>query len=45
MDLLYHETNRLIQETQECFQQLNNPQVETSAVENAIQTKIATVNA
>lgn len=45
MDSLYHETNRLIQETQECFQQLNNPKNEKSSVQNAIQTKIAQVNA
>lgn len=45
MDSLYHDTNRLIQETQEYFQQLTNPQIETSSVENSIQTKIAQVNA
>lgn len=45
METLYHQTNRLIQETQQCFQALNNNQTDTSAVENDILSKIATVNA
>lgn len=45
MEQLYHETNRIIQETQKCFQELNNPKVDSSFVENTIATKIAAVNA
>lgn len=44
MEPLYHETNRVIQEIQQCFQQLNVSQT-TSVVENQIVVKIATVNA
>ncbi|XP_037036602.1 probable Golgi SNAP receptor complex member 2 [Bradysia coprophila] len=45
MEQLYHETNRIIQETHQCFQELNNPKVDSIFVENTISTKIATVNA
>lgn len=45
MEPLYHETNRLIQEIQQCFQQLNNSQSDSFSVENQILTKIASVNA
>uniref|UniRef100_A0A0K8TS74 Putative golgi snap receptor complex member 2-like protein n=1 Tax=Tabanus bromius TaxID=304241 RepID=A0A0K8TS74_TABBR len=45
MEQLYHQTNRLIQETQESFQKLNSPQIDSSLVENEIQTKITAVNA
>lgn len=45
METLYHETNRLIQETQTLFQQLNHTNMDTSNVENHISTKIAMVNA
>lgn len=45
MEQLYHETNRVIQEIQQCFQELNNPKIDLSFVENTISTKIVTVNA
>lgn len=45
METLYFETNRLIQDTQNCFQQLNNVNVDTSEVENNILRNIAMVNA
>jgi len=45
MEALYHQTNRLIQETQQYFQQLNNTQNDPSVVENEIQTKLITANA
>lgn len=45
MDALYHQTNRIIQEIQQHFQQLNGPQSDLVKVENEIQMKIATVNA
>lgn len=45
MESLYHETNRIINDIQQCFQQLNNPQVDSSNIENQIQVKIASVNA
>lgn len=45
MEPLYHETNRVIQEIQQCFQQLNVPQTNSVSVENQILVKIATVNA
>ncbi|KAG5681471.1 hypothetical protein PVAND_010903 [Polypedilum vanderplanki] len=45
MDALYHSTNKIIHEIQQCFQQLNNPGVDSIAVENEIMTKINTVNA
>lgn len=45
MDQLYHSTNKVIQEIQQCFQQINNPGVDAIAVENEIMTKISTVNA
>ena len=45
METLYFQTNSLIQEIQTNFQQLNNVKSDPLAVENEIQTKIATVNA
>uniref|UniRef100_U5EZ35 Putative golgi snap receptor complex member n=1 Tax=Corethrella appendiculata TaxID=1370023 RepID=U5EZ35_9DIPT len=45
MESLYHQTNSLIQEIQQCFQQLNKVGIDTLAVENEIQTKITMVNA
>jgi len=45
MEALYHATNKIIQEIQHCFQQLNNPGVDSLAVENEILTKIQLVNA
>lgn len=46
MENLYHQTNRLIHETQQSFQLLNsNHQVDSTQVENDIETKIANVNA
>lgn len=45
MDALYHSTNKVIQEIQFCFQQLNVPGVDGIAVENEIMTKISAVNA
>uniref|UniRef100_A0A6B2EGH9 Putative golgi snap receptor complex member 2 n=1 Tax=Phlebotomus kandelakii TaxID=1109342 RepID=A0A6B2EGH9_9DIPT len=44
MEPLYHQTNKLIQDTQECFQQLNTSHVDTASVESEIQSKIAAVN-
>ncbi|XP_055324524.1 probable Golgi SNAP receptor complex member 2 [Sitodiplosis mosellana] len=45
MEALYFETNRLIQDTQGYFQQLNNPRVDTSEAESNILKNIAMVNA
>uniref|UniRef100_A0A1L8DUP4 Putative golgi snap receptor complex member n=1 Tax=Nyssomyia neivai TaxID=330878 RepID=A0A1L8DUP4_9DIPT len=45
MEPLYHQTNKLIQETQACFQQLNSSQGDVGSVESEIQTRIAAVNA
>lgn len=45
MEQLYHETNRVIQETQKYFQELNNPKADSAFIENTISTKLATVNA
>ena len=45
MEALYFETNRLIQDTQGHFQQLNNPRVDTSETEGNILKNIAMVNA
>lgn len=45
MEALYHQTNRIIQETQQCFQHLNNSTTGTNDIENEIQTKIVAVNA
>ena len=45
MDALYHTTNKTIHEIQQCFQQLNNPGIDSIAVENEILTKITAVNA
>lgn len=45
MEALYFETNRLIQDTQAFFQQLNNARTDTSEVESSILKNIAMVNA
>lgn len=45
METLYFETNRLIQDTQNCFQHLNNLNADTSEIENNILRNIAMVNA
>lgn len=45
MEALYHQTNGVIQEIQQCFQLLNQTVGDNSSVENAILTKIAAVNA
>ncbi|GAB0092345.1 Probable Golgi SNAP receptor complex member 2 [Sergentomyia squamirostris] len=45
MEALYHQTNKLIQDTQQCFQQLNTAHVDLTSVESEIQLKIAAVNA
>lgn len=45
MESLYFETNRLIQDTQGFFQQLNNIKTDTSEVESSILRNIAMVNA
>ncbi|XP_065079555.1 probable Golgi SNAP receptor complex member 2 [Ochlerotatus camptorhynchus] len=45
MEALYFQTNSLIQETQQCFQQLSSVRVDSVAVEADIQTKLVAVNA
>lgn len=45
MEPLYHETNRIINEIQQLFQQLNHAQVDSVLIENQILVKIASVNA
>ena len=45
MESIYFETNRLIQDTQSYFQQLNNTNADTSEVESNILRNIAMVNA
>ncbi|XP_031637493.1 probable Golgi SNAP receptor complex member 2 [Contarinia nasturtii] len=45
MESLYFETNRLIQDTQGYFEQLNNARTDTSEVESNISRNIAMVNA
>lgn len=45
MEPLYHATNKVIHEVQQCFQQLNNPGIDTLAMENEIMTKINSINA
>lgn len=44
MEALYHSTNRLIQETQECFQKLEKNPQDQDGIENEIQEKINSVN-
>lgn len=44
MEVLYHATNRLIQETQECFQKLEKSTGDQEIIENEIQEKINSVN-
>lgn len=45
MEPLYHDTNRIIQEIHQCFQQLNGVPIDSAMVENQISVKIASVNA
>ncbi|XP_053694643.1 probable Golgi SNAP receptor complex member 2 [Sabethes cyaneus] len=46
MEALYFQTNSIIQETQQCFQQLNNVRGgDTGSVEAEIQTKLTAVSA
>lgn len=46
MEALYHETNRCIQDIQQCFQQLNSvTQANAGVLENQISVKITSVNA
>ncbi|XP_062562074.1 probable Golgi SNAP receptor complex member 2 [Armigeres subalbatus] len=45
MEALYFQTNSLIQETQQCFQQLSGVRVDSVTVEADIQTKLAAINA
>lgn len=45
MEVLYHETNRIIQDIQQAFQQLNSSQVDAATVEHVILTRISAVNA
>lgn len=46
METLYHQTNRLVQETQHLFSQLerNPPNLDVEQVEYEIQTKISNIN-
>ncbi|XP_015603955.1 Golgi SNAP receptor complex member 2 [Cephus cinctus] len=46
METLYHQTNKLVQETQHLFSQLEkkSPNLDLQAVENDIQTKIGFIN-
>uniref|UniRef100_A0A182P786 Golgi SNAP receptor complex member 2 n=1 Tax=Anopheles epiroticus TaxID=199890 RepID=A0A182P786_9DIPT len=44
MEALYMQTNSLIQETQQCFQRLNDSRFESSEIEHDIELKITTVN-
>ncbi|XP_050071125.1 probable Golgi SNAP receptor complex member 2 [Anopheles maculipalpis] len=44
METLYMQTNSLIQETQQCFQRLNDSRFDSSEIEHDIAMKITTVN-
>ncbi|XP_049281179.1 probable Golgi SNAP receptor complex member 2 [Anopheles funestus] len=44
MEALYMQTNSLIQETQQCFQRLNDTRFDSGEIEHDIQMKITTVN-
>lgn len=44
MEALYHQTNRLVQETQQYFQQLERKPPNVDDVENDIQSKIELIN-
>lgn len=44
MEALYMQTNSLIQETQQCFQRLNDTRFASSEIEHDIEMKITTVN-
>lgn len=44
MEALYHQTNRLLQETQQCFQKLEkNKGLNTESIEAEIQVRIDSV--
>lgn len=46
METLYHQTNKLVQETQHLFTQLERklPNLDLSAIENDIESKISMIN-
>uniref|UniRef100_A0A1Y9H2L8 Golgi SNAP receptor complex member 2 n=1 Tax=Anopheles dirus TaxID=7168 RepID=A0A1Y9H2L8_9DIPT len=44
MESLYMQTNSLIQETQQCFQRLNDSRFDSGEIEHDIELKITTVN-
>lgn len=44
MEALYHQTNKLVQEIQQLFQQLNNYVGDSSEIESEILKKIDEVN-
>lgn len=44
MEALYHQTNQLIQETSDLFHKLERDPANCDEIENAIQSKINTVN-
>uniref|UniRef100_A0A182K4T4 Golgi SNAP receptor complex member 2 n=1 Tax=Anopheles christyi TaxID=43041 RepID=A0A182K4T4_9DIPT len=44
MEALYMQTNSIIQETQQCFQRLNDSRFESREIEHDIEMKITTVN-
>ena len=46
MEALYHQTNKVVQETQHLFSQLERkpPNLDVQAVENDIETKINLIN-
>ncbi|KOB67965.1 Golgi SNAP receptor complex member 2 [Operophtera brumata] len=45
MEVLYHQTNQIIQETSALFQKLENDPSNHEAVESSIQSKINAINA
>ncbi|KAF5282711.1 hypothetical protein FQR65_LT02708 [Abscondita terminalis] len=44
MDTLYHQTNKLVQQTQECFQLLESRPINYQEIESNIQEKISLIN-
>ncbi|XP_053681116.1 probable Golgi SNAP receptor complex member 2 [Anopheles nili] len=44
MEALYMQTNSLIQETQQCFQRLNDARYDSNEIEHDIEMKITSVN-
>lgn len=44
MDTLYHQTNKLVQQTQECFQKLERRTGNPQEIELEIQEKINQIN-